>query len=884
MSGCNVAPVTPIVSLPVVDNDVILGATTETFTSTDTWTAPVGVTSVDVECWGGGAAGAGATGSYNTGGGGGGGAYSKTTGISVTPSTGYDVIVGSGGSGGTGNGAAGGDSYFDDGSEILAKGGNGGSTTGIGGSGGAAASGVGITKYDGGDGANGDDYGTSNRSGGGGGGAGDAANGGDGTDVTCDHLGCSGGNPGSGGSADGGNGGNYTERGNGGNGSTLGGGGGGAASDLLTDSYSGGNGARGECRITYTPVLDNPFVSSATDSPDPVYDKQEIAFEVNWALGTTTSSMIKSKICKTDVLESGNCTGGFWATSTDFTATNPTTTKYLITESDFGTKNYYAYVCDDQDYCSSTSTAGTFLAIDDIPTVTSATSTSITQTGATLNGEVTVTNSATDFAIGFEYGIGAFDSGNFTATTTVESATSSIGIYSGAISSLTTFEEYGFRAYASTTEGDLIYGDTYQFYTGDISTSTPVVVTDKHAWDNSGWDDGSHATTTDNAGSLELEGSGSGGFTDGLSDFLTTWSGVHTAYSFNSTDANTGTDTSHTANSSSYSQAETGVYANYGTDSYSAPDASGDMDIYTITDAAMLLYIPDSLATGVYGLFWNGGGTNAQGAFIQSESNGTTVTLGISHNASGTNQDYTTYALSERGWVMVGFQFEDNSGNMAIWVNGVNEAEVARSYALLYGSGNPGIGDNNGDDIPGWSAESTINSSGIIIANFVVDNPNSTNTTPPGCGDDFYTDYYNEHAVAGGYEEGYWISPSWDVGSITNVDTSWLEIASTTPDDSLVNVAVGLNTSASVPPAIGDFATTTNLTAMTGVTGDLTGKYLWTLVWLHPDTAADDTPSVTKIIWAINESSSPPQDKPDSYDIGIKSGTLQIKSGTIQIK
>src|SRR4051812_44259130 len=55
-----------------------------------TWTAPTGVTSVIIECWGGGGAGGG-TSSTNgvAGGGGGGGAYTKST-LAVVPGTTYN--------------------------------------------------------------------------------------------------------------------------------------------------------------------------------------------------------------------------------------------------------------------------------------------------------------------------------------------------------------------------------------------------------------------------------------------------------------------------------------------------------------------------------------------------------------------------------------------------------------------------------------------------------------------------------------------------------------------------------------------------------------------------------------------------------------------------
>ena len=49
---------------------------TETFNSSTTWTAPAGVTSVQVDVWGGGGGGAGEDGTQ-AGGGGGGGAYSS---------------------------------------------------------------------------------------------------------------------------------------------------------------------------------------------------------------------------------------------------------------------------------------------------------------------------------------------------------------------------------------------------------------------------------------------------------------------------------------------------------------------------------------------------------------------------------------------------------------------------------------------------------------------------------------------------------------------------------------------------------------------------------------------------------------------------------------
>ena len=140
------------------------GEATYTTAGTYTWTAPTGVTSVTVEVWGGGGKGGTRTTQY-AGGGGGGGAYSKST-VSVTPGTGYTVVVGAGAT----TTSAGGDSYFVacSSGNVCAKGGNSvADNSYLGVTGGAASSGFGTTKYSGGRGADGVDSGTTYGGGGG---------------------------------------------------------------------------------------------------------------------------------------------------------------------------------------------------------------------------------------------------------------------------------------------------------------------------------------------------------------------------------------------------------------------------------------------------------------------------------------------------------------------------------------------------------------------------------------------------------------------------------------------------------------------------------------------------------------------------------------------
>ena len=75
------------------------------FTSSGTWTAPAGVTRVQVRAWGGG--GGGSTGESLTIGGCGGAAAAETIRfLDVIPNTSYTITIGSGGTGGVAYGAA----------------------------------------------------------------------------------------------------------------------------------------------------------------------------------------------------------------------------------------------------------------------------------------------------------------------------------------------------------------------------------------------------------------------------------------------------------------------------------------------------------------------------------------------------------------------------------------------------------------------------------------------------------------------------------------------------------------------------------------------------------------------------------------------------------
>jgi hypothetical protein len=213
---------------------------TSAFTTSGSWLCPQGVTSIQVEAYGGGGGGGygGPTNKYG-GGGGGGGGYSKLISVTVVPGTTYTITVGTGGiAGASANGGNGNPSTATFGATtITAAGGNGGKSYANGGNGGIGGVGANATGGTGG-------TGTTGGSGGGGGAAGTTGNGGNGALVTVGTAG--------GGAIAGAGGTGTSSNANPGNaGGNYGGGAGGGTKNSI-----GGVGAAGYILLTYTcPVL-----------------------------------------------------------------------------------------------------------------------------------------------------------------------------------------------------------------------------------------------------------------------------------------------------------------------------------------------------------------------------------------------------------------------------------------------------------------------------------------------------------------------------------------------------------------------------------------------------------------------------------------------------
>jgi subtilisin-like proprotein convertase family protein len=221
--------------------------TSQTYNSSGTYVVPAGVTTVQVEAWGGGGAGGGTNSGSNRGGGGGaGGSFTRNTSVSVTPGASITVTVGTGGVGVTGAaGPSGGTSTFGSSIPVSAVGGAGGNlangTTPY--AAGAPAT-IGVT-LNGGAGSSGNSG--SSTSGAGGGGAGNSTGGGNASGTT--------GGSGGTGSVTGGSGAAGLSSGSAdGNDATglAAGGGGARGSGTNFFSRAGGNGGNGRIIVTWT--------------------------------------------------------------------------------------------------------------------------------------------------------------------------------------------------------------------------------------------------------------------------------------------------------------------------------------------------------------------------------------------------------------------------------------------------------------------------------------------------------------------------------------------------------------------------------------------------------------------------------------------------------
>lgn len=267
-----------------------------TFSSSNTWVAPVGVTCVTINAWGAGGGGGGSN-STNSSGGGGGGAFVSAS-VKVIPGQTYTITIGAGGTGGVSgslsNGGNGGVTTFKDNLNVIkiqAAGGQGGqgNTKGTG----AATSGnipVGLG-FKGGDGFGG--LGSSTGGGAGGGGGGTTANG-NAPLTTNNATKMTGGLGGTVGGGKGGNGATNANAPNAGaaNGAVAYGGGGGGVSK----SFTGGSGANGYLTITYSGTCPVDPIELIAVTTNPATVCQDSTYKAVVRVKNNTGSAIASGV------------------------------------------------------------------------------------------------------------------------------------------------------------------------------------------------------------------------------------------------------------------------------------------------------------------------------------------------------------------------------------------------------------------------------------------------------------------------------------------------------------------------------------------------------------------------------------------------------------
>lgn len=227
----------------------------DTFTTSSSWQAPAGTSSVLVEAWGGGGGGGAGTNKPGAGSGAAGGSFASDT-VNVTPLQTYNYTVGAAQ---TTDSTTGNPTYFDAGANVYAQGGAGGAANGGTAGQGSTASCVGATKIAGGNG----DIGRTSGSplGGGYGGAGANSGGAGGaTQGTAGQVGNNGTNPG------GGAGGGYT---------------------ILAADKAGGDGARGQIKLTYTMPVTTPTVTVILQVDDGNFSGWTTAATIVNALNTS---------------------------------------------------------------------------------------------------------------------------------------------------------------------------------------------------------------------------------------------------------------------------------------------------------------------------------------------------------------------------------------------------------------------------------------------------------------------------------------------------------------------------------------------------------------------------------------------------------------------
>ncbi len=465
--------------------------TTQTFTSSGTFVAPAGVTTVQVQAWGAGGAGGGNTTTADGAGGGGGGAYSTNPSIIIAPGN-HTVNVGAGGipvAGGIGGN--GGDSWFSTAGTVMAKGGNGGNPPisgngGVAGTGGLGSASIGTTKYNGGSGGRGRDNNTG-QGGPGGTSAGTLSNGTSGASIW---LATTAPFPvpiGAGAGAAAGSAGNDGLD----NTSTPGGGGGGGG-DRISSNTIGGIGADGQVIVTWTcPTY------ALTAAPT---NNGSICNVASSIVTLRSSTLPTGTYTVTYNLSGATSATGSSATMT-FTAGSPGTGTFATSSLNIGTTTVTITNLSSGAGCSTTISSFNITTVSIIAPATSVAGTAIAGCSTTTTFNVTAGSSATNYSsiLWTSSGTGTFTNAN---SLTLCTYTPSLADIAGGTVNIT------LTAYGNSPCGNATSSKFLTVYENPIAVAGPNLTT----CSSNGPENITFGSSASNHSSVSWTSSGSGTF------------------------------------------------------------------------------------------------------------------------------------------------------------------------------------------------------------------------------------------------------------------------------------------------------------------------------------------------------------------------------------
>lgn len=101
-----------------------------------------------------------------------------------------------------------------------------------------------------------------------------------------------------------------------------------------------------------------PTITTVSTVSDSIDAGNPVVWQIDWN-DADMGDQVKAHLCKTDAITTQTCDGGSWTDSAAYTTTDPLEISYTTTPSDLGDQQFFAFICDDDDACSA-STSGWF--------------------------------------------------------------------------------------------------------------------------------------------------------------------------------------------------------------------------------------------------------------------------------------------------------------------------------------------------------------------------------------------------------------------------------------------------------------------------------------------------------------------------------------------